>query len=74
MGTVTPLLRGDAFDLETIGFMQHAYDQACKELALAAGDGAATREELAKRIVDLAARGERDPERLRERALALFRI
>ena len=61
--------RHAAFDPETAAALGDAYDRAIAGL----GDGGqpeVVKEIIAKRIVALAARGERNPERLCEAALA----
>jgi hypothetical protein len=68
MGTILPFMRGDAvFGPQDIALMAMALDDVCKELNLAMGDAA--RELVALRIIELAARGERSPTRLRDRVL-----
>ncbi len=66
------LLQNCAFEPDTIKMMGMAFDEACQALALADSDDAA-RDRVAKRIIELAQQGERNGERLRERALADFR-
>src|SRR5262249_10508606 len=64
-----------AFDSETTELLGAAFEAAWEKvnaagIALAEGSEAAlTREALAKRIIELAKRGERDPDRLVESAL-----
>jgi len=68
MTSIIPFLRQNAFDAETTKVMGEAYDAACDEL----GDRrppALLKEVIAKRIIDAAEKGERDPERLVARAL-----
>jgi hypothetical protein len=68
MTSIVPFLRQHAFDPEITKLMGEAYDAACVEL----GDRtppALLKEVIAKRIIDAAEKGERDPERLRARAL-----
>jgi hypothetical protein len=67
MTTITPFLRDEAFDPEAVQAMSTALDEVCRTLQLN-GDQRA-REVMAIRIVELAGRGERDPERLRDRVL-----
>ena len=52
------LLRGTAFDPETIAVLIAAYNKAIE------GPPASARETIAKHIIELASEGERDPERL----------
>ena len=69
------LLSNAAFDSETTELLGAAFEAAWEKLntagsALAEGSGAAlTRELLAKRIIEMAKRGERNPDRLVEIAL-----
>jgi hypothetical protein len=57
-----------AFPPEVIDAMSSAFDEVCERLAIPeAAD--APREIVALRIVELARKGERDPERLRDEAL-----
>ena len=70
MGSILPFARNESFDPETVRIMSAAFDAAWKEL-LDVGHASttrykanATREALAKRIIDIARRGERDPARL----------
>ncbi|WP_068018627.1 hypothetical protein [Rhodoplanes sp. Z2-YC6860] len=55
------------FDSETLRQMTQAFDAACVRLGLRADDP--ERDELAKVIVELAWRGERDPAMLFARAI-----
>jgi hypothetical protein len=69
MATIVPFLRKQSvFDPEMIEAMSKAFDDACRALKLT-DDDAREREAVAVRIIELARRGERDPVRLRERAL-----
>jgi hypothetical protein len=61
-----------SFDPEVVSAMATAYHAALKELGLSESDDAATRV-VAKRIVELAALGERDPERLKAATLAALK-
>ena len=69
------LLSNAAFDAETTQLLGAAFEAAWEDVktsgtALAQGSQAAlTRELLAKRIIELAKRGERNPDRLVENAL-----
>ena len=70
------LLAGAAFDPDTVVLLASAFDTAWDTVKrsgspLAAEDrAAATREAIAKHIIDLGKSGERDPRRLVEQALA----
>jgi hypothetical protein len=73
MPTITPFLNnGGVFDPKDITAMSMALDDVCKELEISAG--AAAREIVAIRIIELARRGERSPTRLRDRVLEESRV
>jgi hypothetical protein len=61
-----------SFGPEVISAMAEAYHAALRELGLSESDDAATRT-VAKRVVELAAQGERDPERLKTATLEALR-
>jgi hypothetical protein len=61
-------LHGAAFDPDDIQAMSMAFDDVCKALSLPNADKH-SREVIAARIVELARRGERNPDRLRDRVL-----
>jgi hypothetical protein len=67
MTTIIPFLQEDAFDPDELRAMSTALEEVSRTLQLD-GDQRA-REIIAVRIVDLARRGERDPEKLRDRVL-----
>ena len=67
MATIIPFLQDDAFDPEALRAMSTALEEVCRIL-MVNGDQRA-REAMAVRIIELARRGERDPERLRDRVL-----
>jgi hypothetical protein len=67
MTTIIPFLQEDAFDPDALRAMSTALEEVSRTLQLD-GDPRA-REVIAVRIVELARRGERDPERLRDRVL-----
>jgi hypothetical protein len=67
MATIIPFLQGDAFDPDALQAMSTALEEVCLKLQLN-GDQRA-REAMAVRIIELARRGERDPERLSGRVL-----
>jgi hypothetical protein len=73
---IDELLANAAFDAETVVLLASAFDTAWDTVTrsgspLAAEDrAAATREAIAKHIIDIARSGERDPRRLAEHALA----
>jgi hypothetical protein len=65
---ITPFLTGQAFEPEVVDAMSVAFDAACKSLGLRPRSDPAS-ELVAKKIVELAQRGVRDPARLSERVL-----
>ena len=67
MSTIIPILQGDAFGPEALQAMSTALEEVCRVLKLDHDQGA--REVMAVRIIELARRGERDPEQLRDRVL-----
>ncbi len=69
MGSIVPFLHGVAFDPEATDAMSAAYDKAVA-LLRDKGQPAVVNEVIAKRIIALARRGERNPDILCERALA----
>jgi hypothetical protein len=62
------LLQGRSFDPETIEVMGQAYDKAKRRLH-DTGQPALVQEVIAKRIIDIAAAGERDPDQIAQHAL-----
>jgi hypothetical protein len=65
---IYPLLKNSAFGPEEIKVLTTAYEDTLRTLRLAdRADPAA--EIIAKKIIEFARRGERDPLRLRERAI-----
>jgi hypothetical protein len=69
MASIIPFLGNHAFDETMTRILGEAFDAACQELH-DKGQPAIVREVIAKRIVDAALRGERDPIRLRDAGLA----
>jgi hypothetical protein len=69
MTTISPFLQDqdDVFDPDALQAMSIALEDVCRTLQVN-GDQRA-RETMAVRILELARRGERDPERLRNRVL-----
>jgi hypothetical protein len=65
---ILPLLNGRSFDSATIRVMERAFNKAIKKLP-ETGQRALARQVLAERIIDIAKRGERDPDELARRAL-----
>jgi hypothetical protein len=67
MATIIPFLHDDGFDPDALRAMSTALEEVCRKLQVN-GDQRA-REVMAVRIIELARRGERDPERLSDRVL-----
>ena len=65
---VIPFFQDASFDPETTHIMGLAYESACKALR-DVGQPAMVKDVIAKRIIDIAKTGERDPNALCERAL-----
>ena len=65
---ITPFLAGQPFDPEAVHAMSMAFDSVCKSLGLRAGADP-TAEIIAKKVIELAQRGVRDPAALGERVL-----
>ena len=66
-------LRFDSFDDAATSAMGEAFDRACVSLHRF-GSLITAREMIAKRIIEAAKNGERDPARLHRQALKAFRI
>jgi hypothetical protein len=62
---------GAVFDDHATKVMCEAFDAACKDLH-DTGQPAVVHDVIAKRIIDAALSGERDPEKLRDWALTAF--
>jgi hypothetical protein len=62
------LFRSKAFEPETIATMTSAYNDVCRTLGLKDRDRHET-DAVARKIIEFAQRGERDPVRLRESVL-----
>jgi hypothetical protein len=71
--TIIPYLNGTAFDPDLTHAMGQAYDRAFRALH-DRGQPAMVHEVIAKRIIEIAKTGERDPNKLCERALQAFGI
>ena len=65
---ITRLLQGTAFGPDEIAVLVAAYEDALRALSLVNRTDPAT-EMVAKKIIELAKQGERDPVRLRERVI-----
>jgi len=68
MSSVVPLFRSQGFDAEAAQALIKAYDIACRSLH-PTGQPPVVQEILARKIIDAAQRGERDPDRLAATAL-----
>ena len=75
MGSILPFIgkSGIVFDDLATRVMGEAFDAACKELH-DRGQPPIVYEVIAKRIIDAAKNGERDPVRLRDAALVAVRL
>jgi hypothetical protein len=71
--TVIPFFRDKAFEPQATQIMGAAYDKACETLHGVA-QAELVKEIIAKRIVQVAQSGERDPERLCARGLLALGI
>lgn len=69
MGSIVPFFRDHGFDIEATQALGKAYDIACLSLH-PTGRAPTTQEFLAKRIIEAAQYGERDPDRLAAIALS----
>ena len=67
MTEIIPFLQDDAFGPDELRAMSTALEEVCRMLEVDHDQGA--REVIAARILELARRGECDPERLRDRVL-----
>lgn len=63
------LLQNSAFDPDMIKCMTDAYEEACRVLKLAGRSAEPTTELVARKIVEIAQTGVKDPAELRRRAL-----
>jgi hypothetical protein len=68
---ILPFLKDRAFDAEATQAMGHAYEKA-RAMLHDTGQPNVVREIIAKRIVEIATSGERDPDALARRALQAF--
>jgi hypothetical protein len=69
---INVLLQGAAFDAAAVKIITTAFDDAIRELGIERSDPDA--EIVATKIIECANMGERDPTRLRELAVAAFRM
>lgn len=66
--TVYRLFKNKAFEPEAITVMSSAYADVCRKLGVRA-DNRSEADVVAKKVIEFAQRGERDPVRLRESVL-----
>lgn len=66
------LFKNKAFEPEAIASMTSAYAEVCRALGVSERD-APKADAVAKKIIEFAQRGERDPARLREHVLQALR-
>ena len=71
VSSIVPIFRGSGFDAETTQDLGRAYDIACRSLHVK-GQPPVIQEALAKKIIEAAQRGERDPDRLAAIALDIL--
>jgi len=71
--TIIPFLDGAAFDAVHVEAMGRAFDKAAAALH-DKGQPTVVREVIAKRIIEIAKTGERDPDKMCERALRALGI
>ena len=66
--TVYCLFKNQAFEPEAITVMTGAYAEVCRTLGVS-GNNHSEADVVAKKVIEFAQRGERDPARLRDRVL-----
>lgn len=71
--TIVPFLRETSFDSDVTNLMGKAYDKALRELH-DKGQPHLVQEIIARKIIDIAKSGERDADRMCERALMALGI
>ncbi len=69
---IRAFIRDTSFDPEAVAILNAAYVAVCADLGLSDHTDRAT-EMIAKKIIELASDGQRDPQRLRAAALASFK-
>ena len=69
---ITPFLRGQAFDPETVEVMGKAFVTTCEALGLSGADDAMSRL-VAEKIIELAERGLKNPTALHLAAIKEFK-
>jgi hypothetical protein len=72
--SIVPFLQGRVFSPEHAQVMGLAFDKVCADLHDRGQPAVVQEIIIAKRIVDLAMRGERDPDRLAQKALQALGI
>lgn len=70
--TVYRLFKNKPFEPEALAAMTRAYTDVCRELGLNAWDRPRTNA-VAKKVIEFAQRGDRDPVRLRDHVLRALR-
>ncbi len=70
MTSIVQFISGPVFDAADIQLMSDAYDKAIEDVYSFGRPNAVVEEIMAARIISLTKGGERDPERLREKAIA----
>ena len=66
--TIYRLLKETSFDPDAVKRLATAFEEICRSLGVPANDEP-QRERIARTVITIAQAGERDPTRLRERAL-----
>ncbi len=70
MTSIVQFISGAIFEPADIKLMSHAYDKAIEDVYRFGRPNAIVEDIIATRIINLTKGGERDPSRLREKALA----
>ncbi len=73
MSTIIPFLKDGSFDPDTTRAMGEAFDKA-RKLLHDRGQPVMVQEVIAKRIIEIARTGERNPDKMCTQALAAFGI
>jgi hypothetical protein len=71
--TIVPFLKDGSFDPETVHAMGDAFDKA-RKLLHDRGQPGVVQEIIAKRIIEIARTGERDPDKMCKQTLSAFGI
>jgi hypothetical protein len=72
MSSIAPFLRNAVFDDDAVRIMSLAYDKALATLPDKSKRAAVVQDIVATRIITFATHGERDPEKLAQKALEVF--